>query len=337
MHDTMTVGTQHHATEPPVMRLSEILWPVATDHFLSEYWNRRPLHIPGRADKFSGLLDHKTFVRSAARADALQAYLANEDRTGHAAIVGIEPYQIKAMYNGAFTICAKGIEKGSASLASLGQQIKAELHYTGDVDFRAYLSGHGSGAPLHFDARHATTLQIEGNKTWRYSASPGVSFPPRNAVVEEGSIRYADADALPRVRDLALEPAISPPPPDSELMEVTLRPGDLLYLPPGTWHSAQAVGHSLAVNMAFNYTKAGTAIEFLCDILYSLLYADPDWRMPLPVFIGASPDGAMPECVSRFLDRRLDDARRALDELNASDPRVESAWRRRVGLKRTQP
>jgi len=136
-------------------------------------------------------------------------------------------------------------------------------------------------------------------------------------------------DPLPRVRELALEPSLVPPPPTSELMQVTLEPGDVLYLPPGTWHSAQAVGHSLAVNMAFNYAKGGTVIELLSDILYRLLYADTVWRSMPPVFAGNS-NGAMPEPVRRFLDERLDDARRALQGLTASDPRVEAIWRRRI-------
>ncbi len=330
MHDTMIADTTSRAAEPAVPGFSELLWPVMPEQFLADHWARRPLHIPGRADKFTKLLDHRAFVRCAARADALQAYIANDDRTGHAAIVEIQPRQIKAMYVGGFTICAKGLEKGSPALAALGRRMKAALHYTGPVDFRGYLSRHGSGAPLHFDARHATTLQIEGTKTWRFTSAPSVQFPPRNAVVEGRSVEYAAVDSLPRVRDLSLEPALEPPPPDSELSEVTLRPGDLLYLPPGTWHSAQAVGHSLAVNMAFNYTKAGTAIELLADILYSLLYADPEWRSPPPVFIGEAPDARMPDCVRRFLDERLDDARRALLGLRASDPRVEAVWRRRV-------
>lgn len=330
MHDTILLDKVSRAGEQPALKVAEILNPVSPDEFLSEYWGRRPLHISGSAEKFASLLDHKEFVKISGRADALQAYMANKERTGHAAVVGIRPNQIKALYAAGFTICAKGLEKGSPGLSALARQMKKELHYTGVVDFRGYLSGHASGAPLHFDARHATTLQLEGSKIWRFAAMPSMEFPPRNATVEGNATEYVKVDPQPRVRDLGLEPPLTPAPPGLELQEVTLRRGDVLYLPPGTWHSAQAVGHSLAVNMAFNYTRQGTAIELLTDILYSLLYSDPRWRTTPPVFTDEAPDGELPECIRHFLGERFEEARRAIATLDVSDPRVADVWRRRV-------
>jgi ribosomal protein L16 Arg81 hydroxylase len=330
MHDTILLDKVNRAGERPAPQVAQILNPVSTEEFLAEYWGKRSLHIPGSPEKFAKLLDHKQFVKASARADALQAYMANKDRTGHAAVVAIRPAQIKALYAAGFTICAKGLEKGAPALAALAQQMKSELHYTGMVDFRGYLSGHASGAPLHFDARHATTLQLEGSKIWRFAAIPSMEFPPRNATVEGKIVEYVKVDPQPRVRDLGLEPPLAQTPPDLELMEVTLRPGDVLYLPPGTWHSAQAVGHSLAVNMAFNYAKQGTAIELLADVLYTLLYSDPRWRVTPPLSADDVPDGTMPDCVRRFLSERFEDARRVIGTLDVSDPRVEAVWRRRV-------
>jgi ribosomal protein L16 Arg81 hydroxylase len=332
MHDTIVLDDAHRATIPSGLRLTDILDPISPDRFLAEYWGKRPLHIPGAAEKFARLLDHKEFVRASGRADALQAYKANKERTGHAAIVAIRPHQIKALYAAGFTICAKGLEKGAPVLIALAHQMKKELHYTGTVDFRAYLSGHASGATLHFDARHATTLQLEGKKIWRFAAAPSMAFPPRNATLEANAVEYANADPLPRVRDLGLEPPLAAVPPDLELREVTLRRGDVLYLPPGTWHSAQAIGHSLAVNMAFNYARQGTAIELLTDVLYALLYGDPKWRETAPVFTDAAADANMPECIRRFFRERFDDARRVMESLDVSDPRVEEIWRRRVKM-----
>jgi ribosomal protein L16 Arg81 hydroxylase len=330
MHDTILLDKVNSPSTRPALRVAEILNPVGVDEFLAEYWGKRSLHISGSVEKFANLLDRKQFAKISARADALQAYMANDDRTGHAAVVAIRPAQIKALYAAGFTICAKGLEKGAPALAALAQQVKKELHYAGTVDFRGYLSGHASGAPLHFDARHATTLQLEGSKIWRFAAVPSMQFPPRNATIEGKTAEYVKVDPQPRVRDLELDPPLVQMPPDLELMEVTLRPGDVLYLPPGTWHSAQAVGHSLAVNMAFNYAKQGTAIELLTDVLYTLLYNDPRWRVTPPVFTDEMPDGRMPESVTRFLSDRLEDARRVIQTLDASDPRVEEVWRRRV-------
>ncbi len=331
MHDV--IETTQTAAKPPALQIADILSPISPDEFLSEYWGRRSLHIPGASKDFSRLLNRKTFVRFAEDADSLEAWIANKERTKNAGITKIVPRQINALYEGGFTICARGIEKGSPVLTALGRHVKAALHYTGYVDFRAYLSGHGSGATTHFDARHATTLQIEGEKVWRYAVEPSVPFPPRNAMLKDNVAEYIRNDPVPRVRDLALEPALASPPLDLEFREVVLQPGDVLYLAPGTWHSAQAVGHSLAVNMAFNYGSGGTALELTADLVYALMYADPRWRMTPPVFTQDAPDGAMPDHIRQFFSERLDDLRRALAELDPADTRLEAIWRSRMKAK----
>lgn len=330
MHDVMEQAAQ--TAKPPPLGISDILDPIQPETFLSEYWGRRSLHIPGPSKNFGALLNRKSYIRWAAEADSLEAWIANKERTKNAGVTKIMPRQIDTLYDAGFTICARGIDKGSATLTALGRRVKTALNYTGNIDFRAYLSGDGSGATTHFDARHATTLQIEGEKVWRYAVEPSVQFPPGNAVLKDLVPEYIRTAPVARVRDLALEPALSAPPPDLEFREVTLRPGDVLYLAPGTWHSAQAVGHSLAVNMAFNYGGGGTALEMAADLVYMLLYADPKWRMTAPL-VTASQGGAMPEPVRRFFAERLDDLRQALDGLAPDDPRLETIWRTRVGGK----
>lgn len=328
MHDVMNPVAMRSTGAVPAV--AEILHPVTPEAFLAEYWGKRSLHIPGSPEKFAKLLDRNAFAKAASRADILWANLATTDRTQSAHRIQIKPRQIDALYAAGFTICAKGLEKGSPALAALARSVKSALSYTGRVDFRAYMSGHRSGFTTHFDARHATTLQIEGTKKWRFAAGPSVPFPPTNAEMREQTAEYVQADMPRRIRDLALEPPLAPPPRDLELAEVTLQPGDVLYLPPGTWHAAEAVDHSLAVNMAFNYTTEGSAIEMLADLLYVLLYPDPKWRGALPACLGTTPNASMPDCVSRFLAEGLEDLRRHLALLDPGDPRLEAVWRRSI-------
>lgn len=331
MHDVME--PEARAAKPPELTVADILSPISPEAFLADYWGRRSLYIPGGAKDFSSLVNRKSFVRFAEQADCLEAWLADKERTKNAAVIRIATRQINALYEAGFTICAKGLEKGSPVLAALAKHARQALHYTGTVDFRGYLSGHGSGATTHFDARHATTLQIEGEKVWRYAVEPSLPFPPRNATMEGPSPAYIRADPVPRVRVLGLEPSLEAPPTDLEFREATLRPGDVLYLPPGTWHSAQAVGHSLAVNMAFNYGSVGTAIELAADLIYALLYSDPKWRGNVPTFTEDVSDGAMPDCMKRYFGERLDDLRQALASVAADDPRLAAIWRVRLETK----
>jgi ribosomal protein L16 Arg81 hydroxylase len=333
MHDVMETkqtATMERPVKPAGIQFSEILDPITPEELLEKYWGRHSLYIPGGSKDLSRLVNRKTFVRFAAEADCLEAWIANDERTKNRAIMRIAQRQINPLYDAGFTICAKGLEKGSTVLTELTKHAKAVLHYTGNVDFRGYLSGHGSGATTHFDARHATTLQIEGEKVWRYAVEPSVPFPPRNAALDDGVASYIKVDPVPRVRALGLDPPLGLPSQDLEFKEVTLRPGDVLYLPPGTWHSAQAVGHSLAVNMAFNYGSVGTTLELAADLLYALMYNDPKWRMTPPPFAQEVVDGAMPGRVQQFLSERLDELRTALAGVKPDDPRLAAVWRTRV-------
>jgi ribosomal protein L16 Arg81 hydroxylase len=331
MHDVMEPAVR--AAKPAELTLTDILSPIKPEEFLAEFWGRRSLYIPGDGKDFSSLVNRKSFIRSAEDADCLEAWLADKERTKNAATIRIVPRQINALYEAGFTLCAKGLDKGSPILTALTKQAKKALNYAGFVDIRGYLSGHGSGATTHFDARHATTLQIEGEKVWRYALEPSMPFPPRNAIMEGPTPEYIKTEPVPRVRVLGLDPSLVAPAPDLEFREVTLRPGDVLYLPPGTWHSAQAVGHSLAINMAFNYGSVGTAIELAADLLYALMYSDPKWRGNVPPFVGEVSDDVMPECVKNFFAERLDDLRQALAGVTPDDPRFMAIWRARMGPK----
>ncbi|HEX2689286.1 MAG TPA: cupin domain-containing protein [Kofleriaceae bacterium] len=53
-----------------------------------------------------------------------------------------------------------------------------------------------------------------------------------------------------------------------------LRPGDVLYLPPGVWHRARAVGESLHVSVT---VRAANLVDRVAQLLAPLL-VDPRWR-----------------------------------------------------------
>jgi len=67
---------------------------------------------------------------------------------------------------------------------------------------------------------------------------------------------------------------------ESELLEVTLEPGDLLCLPAGAWHSAQAKEYSLALNISI---KPYDYVSIFMNLIDQKFLSDPEWRGgPLP-------------------------------------------------------
>jgi len=105
---------------------------------------------------------------------------------------------------------------------------------------------------LHYDNEDIIALQVEGTKAWQLHA------PTMANVLKDG----------PR----------APLPEGPPLLEVELRPGDMLFVPAGYWHqctnrSGRSVHYS-ALIIPLSVTDVLTA-------LLQRLLADEDWRRPL--------------------------------------------------------
>jgi len=206
------------------MDLAELLAPITTEELVRDYWQRRPLYIVGAPGKLVQLFDRAAFDRAVAaiHGDELGrrpfAKAGTQDAAGDHVELRILPEQIPALVRAGLTIQAEQLETAHAGLHALIDDVRQQLGVTAAMDAGAFLSPDGTGYGLHFDATGMFTLQIAGEKRWWYSRAPAVAFPLANRVATSG------ARAQLSERDLD---------------EVVLRPGDALYLPPGTWHRAQ--------------------------------------------------------------------------------------------------
>lgn len=87
----------------------------------------------------------------------------------------------------------------------------------------------GTRTPLHHDWCNAAIAQLRGRK--RFHLVPAACAP----VVGNHESRFADADAT------ALDPA------RARVFEITLAPGELLFVPVGWWHQVAALEPSISV------------------------------------------------------------------------------------------
>lgn len=307
--------------------LARLLAPIDTTTFATDYWGRRPLHIRGGADRYAGLFGRDAFFRAVAsgprapRARGFHIRARFDRRAAQGELVpelSIAPEQVAEALRAGATICVNAIDACDEALEAYACAIKAQLGYPGDVRFNAYLSPDGCGAPIHFDARIATTLQIAGAKRWRYSREAAVTWPRGNGIYHPdgtGSyhfVGHGDApwEEIARIRE-------------SEFEEVVLEPGDLLCLPAGTWHACDAHGESLALNLAFEPVGP---LEVLQVALQQRLEHDPTWRSVAPIPVGSH--GELTEAVDQYLDERLAGLARAIAELRADRAVSREAWAR---------
>ncbi|CCQ16370.1 Cupin 4 family protein [Rhodococcus sp. AW25M09] len=173
------------------------------------------------------------------------------------------------------------------------------IHFVGDLvrelghpaQVNSYVTPAASqGFSPHYDVHDVFVVQIAGTKRWIVH-SPVHVHPLNNQP-------WSD-------RRSAVEEQAS----NSPALDVVLEPGDVLYLPRGWIHSAQALGDTtihLTVGVAsFNdYDIAHHALKALGDV--------ESVRAPLP----AGFDPTDPESVVPHVHRVLDAMRTALDEID---------------------
>lgn len=145
--------------------------------------------------------------------------------------------------------------------------------YGNDIEVGMYFSRPGvEPAPWHYDGNHNVTIQIVGEKDWHYSpgnpntlgGSRGIFDAPGNFLEQQNSIpntgRAGSGRSLNRV-----------------LRCFSLRPGSVLYVPPGHWHSVHPVkGECVSVNLRVaNLVHAKWISEVLFASLISVARHQP--------------------------------------------------------------
>ncbi len=226
--------------------------------------------------------------------------------------------QATALFDAGATLCLSQVETRVARLAPFVAAIKRQLGYPGKASFNAYLSPPGSGFNWHFDARIASTLQIDGTKRWRFSRRPAIAWPRANGTLHaDGTPHYADPGVTPQTWE-RLEPLD-----ESDVDEVLLEPGDLLILPAGTWHEAcGGTGGSLALNLSFTPVSYTTLVRGLLD---ALLLHDAAWRSAAPVLPDDAPGTVDADGVAAIA-AQLRHAAAALSVLSGDSAEVARLW-----------
>jgi ribosomal protein L16 Arg81 hydroxylase len=248
----------------PESSLGWLLAPLTVETFLTEIWGQSHYHVSRNCPEyFDTLLDGTASVDELLglfRPDLSLVRLVRENDKK-------EPYHYRRSDGGldvagighdfadGYTIVLESIHRYVRAIASLLQAIEVELNFATQVN--AYFTPPESqGFVPHYDEHDVLILQIRGSKIWHLY--DGIDVAPRAALRHEPLA----ADALPSPADVRLEV------------------GDVLYLPGGRVHAAEATSE-VSVHLTVG-VLAPTLLLLVTRALNSLSGSDDRVHMRLP-------------------------------------------------------
>lgn len=300
-----------------VNELQQLLTPLSCEEFLRSYFARESIFIEGSAEKIASVFSWESLNKALEAGQKIQdkrfnihASFARGEASGSSRqMVEASCQQVEGLFKSGATICITNIHMADPALAHWAQSIRAQLNFSGTVGVNCYLSPDGAGLSTHYDKRVVTNIQVAGRKRWRYSTEAAKLWPDHNAVYlnGKGEADGADAGRLPT---------------EMEFREVEMKPGDVLCLPAGAWHSAKGVGESLAINL---YFQPKNFLDQLLPMLQGFAAASGQWRAGAPAY----PDqvrGDMPPAVIEYMRERLDELQELIREISDNPHAMVESW-----------
>jgi hypothetical protein len=209
--------------------LARCVEPVDPDRFLQDYWERRPLLVPrGQEGRFDDLLSQAETERlvssTGLRYPAVRVVKEGEKipigrytetvpwrPSGFTATGNVE--RIAEEFERGATVVLQALHVHHLPLAEFCRTLEQDLGHP--VQTNAYYTPRSAqGLPVHHDTHDVFCLQVAGEKRWLVY-EPAIELPLKDQ-------RYS------RELDGPGEP----------VLDVTLTPGDTLYLPRGWLHEA---------------------------------------------------------------------------------------------------
>jgi hypothetical protein len=294
--------------------LQELVNPMSCEEFTNSYFSRESLNVEGHTNKFDHIFNWEKLRQALARGQNISdkrynikaSFTGGEDSSSSREMIEAQHHQVSELLNAGATICITNIHMADPFLAQWAQAIRTQLNFTGTVGVNCYISPDGSGLPMHYDKRVATTLQIAGKKRWKFSVEPAKAWPDSNEVYIEGQV----GDEVGKL------------PPAMEFREVELHPGDLLCLPAGAWHSARGIGFSLALNL---YFAPRNLFDQFIPLLQNFAVSNERWRGGSPATLEKI-QGNMPQTTSAYMRERLDEFHKLALEIIDNPDSLADSW-----------
>lgn len=268
---------------PALARLLRL--PV--DEFARDYWGQRPLvstaaELGGDfGDLFSNAAVDELISVRGLRTPFLR--VAKDGKTlgdneftgpgGVGATIGdqLSEDRLLRLFAGGSTLVLQALHRTWEPLIDFGGQLGEDLGHP--VQINSYVTpAQNTGFSSHYDVHDVFVLQISGEKRW-HIRPPVLPVPLRTQPWDQRRDAVAAASELP-----------------AEL-EITMRPGDVLYLPRGYLHAATALGEiSTHLTVGVHAWTRTHLLQRLTAVAAARLAGDERLRASLPLGLDWSQD-----------------------------------------------
>ncbi|CAK4334949.1 unnamed protein product [Aphanomyces euteiches] len=271
----------HFSTAPLIIEpnLQSLVWPLHLSTFQREV-NKKAIVVHGSTHRLESLreelydFDVNELIQNASRTIAWLKQAAPPHKMQYLDVSS--PEIAAACYASGHSLYfnpSPEIQERyiSALCSDLGLNFTSTLDgsYGGDIEIFAVQSKHHT--PWHFDAQHTFTIQLKGTKQWSFAKAP-LTDPMTNLHISSSNTTSVLEDTLTH----AMCGAAQLTPPTTDFDTVTLRPGSVLYIPPGYWHNVTSFEEgSLSMNFSIDGSRW---MDLLWNRLMPVLAGKPEWR-----------------------------------------------------------
>ena len=250
--------------------LTRLLQPLAVDSFFNTYWEKSPVHIErnelekNTEQYFSDILSIDAIdtllssgdlyfpdVQLIKQPDTISAdQYTNSDKR-------ILPLRLIEHYTAGATLTVARADTKIATLGAYCRQLQSEWQMTSHANLYLSPPGHQGFKP-HYDSHDVFIIQVSGTKQF--------NFYTNNVELPFNEDRF-DADSFE---------------PGEQTDQLTLTPGDTLYIPRGITHDAIAHDQSPSLHITLGVYPV-TVRDLLQDLIQVAADTDVRFRQSMPL------------------------------------------------------